>query len=84
MTQDKEIATIHFINDEYTLWESDDGTWAIQGINGHSGRVVRDSEYANEEKARKMWDKLVARLEEKQDLRFTKTFRKPKTYRSFR
>ena len=82
---DTAIAEICFINDEYTLWKSDDDTWSIQGINGHSGRVVRDSEYGNdEEKARKMWSKLVARLEEKEDLRFTKTYRKPKTYRRFR
>lgn len=81
---DAAIAEICFINDEYTLWKNDDGTWTIQGINAKTGRVMRDSEYGTEEKARKMWARLVARLEEKQDLRFTKTYRRPKTYRRFR
>ena len=78
---DIEIAKVQLINTEYVLWKCDNGTWAIQGINGISGRVVRDSEYDDETKARKMWAKLVERVKEANDLHFTRTYRKAKTYR---
>lgn len=75
------IEQTRFINDEYTLWKNTDGTWTIQGINAMSGRLFRDSDYVAEGTARRMWANLLVRIEQKNDLRDSKVYRRPKTYR---
>lgn len=75
------IEETSFVNDEYTLWKNTDGTWSIQGINANSGRVFKDSNYVTEGTARRVWANLLIRIEQKNNLRNSKVYRRPKTYR---